>query len=239
MMQHADILQRISRPALSPTILHREAPVMKLNEVLAAPSSAAGQRAPHYKLVVLCAPAGYGKTTLLADFAQHTELPCCWYFLESTDADKTAFLTFLIRSIQHRFPDFGKTLEPLLSNAIDADINHPSHAYRLETVIDSLITAIAEEIPERFAIFLCNYHEVNASQSVNDIVNELLQKLPSHCILVIESRAIPAIDFAYLLARDKVVGFDQTLLRFSTAEIRDLAHLQGVMPLKEREVEQL
>ena len=237
MIQHADTLKRFSCPVLSPTILHREAPVMKLNEVLAAP--AAEQRAPHYKLVVLCAPAGYGKTTLLADFAQHTELPCCWYFLESTDADKTVFLTFLIRSIQHRFPHFGKTLEPLLSNAIDADINHPSHAHRLETVIDALITAIDEEIAERFALFLCNYHEVNASQGVNDIVNQLLQKLPSHCILVIESRAIPTIDFAYLLARDKVIGFDHSLLRFTSAEVRDLALLQRVAPLKEREVEQL
>ena len=238
-MQHADILKKISCPVLSPTILHREAPVIKLNEVLVAPDLTATKRAPHYKLVVLCAPAGYGKTTLLADFALHMELPCCWYFLDGTDADKTAFLTFLILSIQHRFPHFGKRLDPILANAIDADINHPSQAHRLETVIDALITAIAEEIPERFAIFLCNYHEVNASQGVNDIVNQLLQKLPSHCILVIESRAIPAIDFSYLLARDQVVGFDHTLLRFTSTEIRDLAHLQGVAPLKAREVEQL
>jgi LuxR family maltose regulon positive regulatory protein len=238
-MQNADILKRINCPVLSPTVLHREAPVMKLKEVLAAPTPMAGQNMPHYKLVVLCAPAGYGKTTLLADFAQHTELPCCWYFLDSIDTDKTAFLTFLMRSIQRRFPDFGKALEPLFASVIDEDINHPSHAHRLETVIDALITAITEEIPERFAIFLCNYHEVNASQSINDIVNELLQKLPPQCILVIESRAIPAIDFATLLAHDKVVGFDQTLLRFTAAEIRDLAHLQGVAPLKEREVEQL
>ena len=239
MVQHADMLKKISRPILSPTILHREAPVMKLNEVLAAPGLPATEGVPHYKLVVLCAPAGYGKTTLLADLALHTELPCCWYFLDGTDADKTTFLSFLIRGIQQRFPHFGKTLEPILANAIDADSNQPSHAQRLETLIDALITAIAEEIAERFALFLCNYQEVNASQEVNDIVNQLLQKLPPHCILVIESRAIPAIDFSYLLARDMVVGFDQSLLRFTPAEIRDLAQLQGVAPLKEREGEQL
>ncbi len=239
MMQHADILKKISRPELSPTILHREVPVTRLSEVFAAPALTATKRASHYKLVVLCAPAGYGKTTLLADFALHVELPCCWYFLDSTDADKTAFLTLLIRSIQQRFPHFGKGLDPILANALDADISDLSYAQRLETVIDALITAMNEEIAERFAIFLCHYHEVNASQGVSDIVNQLLQKLPPHCVLVIESRAIPAIDFSSLLARDQVVGFDQALLRFTTTEIRDLASLQGVAALKEREVEQL
>ncbi len=238
-MQPADMLKKISCPVLSPTILHREAAVTRLNEVLAGPLSSGGPRASHYKLVVLCAPAGYGKTTLLADFAQHTQLPCCWYFLDGTDADKTTFLTSLILSIRHQFPHFGQTLDPLLTSAIDADINQPSHEYRLESVIDALITAIAAEISERFVLFLCNYHEINSSQGVNDIINRLLQKLPSQCMLVIESRAIPAIDFASLLARDEIVGFDQTLLRFNTAEIRDLARLQGVAPLKEREVEQL
>jgi len=240
-MHDTDTLKRISGPVLSPTILHREVLVKKLNEVLTGESSTAAERAfkaVRYKLIVICAPAGYGKTTLLADFAQHTSLPCCWYFLDSNDVDKTRFLTSLVLSIRHQFPNFGETLDPLLASAIAADVHSPSHSH-FEAAIDVLGTAIATEIPERFALFLCNYHEVNSNSSINSLVNQLLQKLPFQCVLVIESRAVPVLDFASLLARDEIVGFDSSLLRFTTPEIRNLARLQGVAPLKEREAEQL
>lgn len=233
-MQQPDVLKIISRPALSPTILHREALVTKLNEVIIGE-----QRPSPYKLVVLCAPAGYGKTTLLIDFAQHTSFPCCWCFLDHIDADKATLLKILILSIRSRFPNFGRILDPLLSNAIAEDIYHPSQAHHLDAVIDALTTAIDAEITERFVLFLCNYHEVNTNQGVNELVNRLLQRLPSQCVLVIESRAVPALDFASLLARNEIVGFDHTLLRFTSIEIRDLACHQGVASLQEKEAEQL
>src|SRR5947209_11561676 len=169
-MHQLDVLKKISAPVHSPDILHREALVMKLNEVLAELSSANGHKVPHYKLVVLCAPAGYGKTALLADFAQHTSLPCCWYFLDHTDIDKTAFLTSLILSIRQQFPDFGRMLDPLLSSAIAANVDPLSHPRHFEAVLGALVTALASEIPQRFALFLCNYHEVNTSQRVNDLL---------------------------------------------------------------------
>src|SRR5437660_12828333 len=128
-MHQLDVLKRISGPALSPTILHREALVIKLNEILAEPSSAREHRVPRLKLVMLCAPAGYGKTTLLADFAQHTSLPCCWYFLDRTDVDKTIFLTAFILSIRQQFPNFGRVLDPLLSSAIASDVDPLSHTH--------------------------------------------------------------------------------------------------------------
>src|SRR5690349_671174 len=198
-MQGVRILKKISGPVLSPTILHRETLVKKLEEVIAG-----AQNSTPYKLVVLCAPAGYGKTTLLADFAQHSSLPCCWYFLDEADADKARFLTILIRSIRTLFPQFGKALDSLLNDALAAEAHHRSH--RMEAVVDALVTALDDEITERFALFLCNFHEVNTSQEITDTVNRLLQKLPPQCIFVIESRAVPAIDFVSLLARDEIVG---------------------------------
>jgi LuxR family transcriptional regulator, maltose regulon positive regulatory protein len=233
-MQYPNILKNISCPALSPTILHRKNLVTRLNEVIIGSKGSS-----HYKLVVLCAPAGYGKTTLLADFDHHTLFSCCWYFLDHTSVDGATFLKTLIRSIRCHFPEFGKTLDPLILNAIVANIDYPSQMSRLEAVIDALIAAIDSEITERWAIFLCNYHEVSNNQEVNHLVNRLLRKLPSHCVIVIESRTVPPLDFASLLARDETVGFDHTFLRFTTAEIQDLARHQNAQPLCEQEAEQL
>ena len=58
------------------------------------------------KLILISAPAGYGKTTLLTEFANDTELPVCWYTLDPFDRDFHIFLEHMIGAIAHRFPAF-------------------------------------------------------------------------------------------------------------------------------------
>jgi ATP/maltotriose-dependent transcriptional regulator MalT/two-component SAPR family response regulator len=236
-MQDMDALmvKKISSPVLSRIILHRDEPIQKLREVIIETS------AYHscYKLVVLYAPAGYGKTTLLADFVRITSLPCCWYFLDETDAEESKFLQILILSILHHFPALEAALKPLLTGILADDAYYSTREPYFEDVIDALVPAIASGISERFAIFLCNYHTINHSKKINHLVNQLLRKLPPQCVLVIESRAIPDLDFAPLLAHDEIIGLDQHFLSFTTADICNLAHLQGMPPLRKEEAAQL
>ena len=60
------------------------------------------------QLYLVVAPAGYGKTTLLVDFAADSEMPVCWYSLAPSDAEPAQFLNYLVASIQARFPRFGR-----------------------------------------------------------------------------------------------------------------------------------
>lgn len=236
-MQNTDALltKKISSPILSRAILHREVPVLKLREVIVRSPTDDDEGVPSYKLVLLCAPAGYGKTTLLADFARHTHMSCCWYFLDSTDAEESNFLQTLILSLLHRFPGLAEALNPLLASAFSADAHHPARMHQFEGVIDALVAVITSDISERFAIFLCNYHAINRSRGVNNLVNQLLYKLPAQCVLVIESRVVPDLDVAPLLAYDEIVGFDYHLLRFTSGDICNLASLQGMPPLTDKE----
>ena len=189
-MHDASFFWKVIGPTLPSILLHRKALVTHLQEAI-APELHKDDISARYKLVLCCAPAGYGKTTLLADFARSTSLPCCWYFLERADTDPIVFLRMLLASIRHTFPQFGASLDPQFHILSSEDISSTSSIYY--STLDALCTAFATEIPERFAIILSNYEEINENETLTDLVNFLLRKLPSQATLIIESRVITTV----------------------------------------------
>lgn len=231
-MSPSRYLRKILAPALPSTILHRE-PLLKLMEE--AVTSGDGRDMPtSYQLVLLCAPAGYGKTTLLADTIKRLALTCCWYFLDRSDMDCITFLEGLLTSIRRCFPDFGQQLDPLLAAAMERDERISS-----QHLLDMLIAALETDISQRCVLALCNYHEVNNSQAVNEIVNQLLQRLPPQCILVVESRAMPNFELVAFIAGQKMLTIGSNRLRFSVQDLLNLAQVQRIDSFSEEEAAQL
>ena len=225
--------RKIFPPTLPSSILHRQSLVSALNNAFLEDSSATF----HCKLVLLCAPAGYGKTTLLADFAKHSNITCCWYMLDNTDADKITFLRTLIESIRLRFPDFGTALDQVLDNIVAAEASSNAATYYYEAVIDEIVASLENEIAERMAMVLCNYHELHANQLISKLVDRLLTALPPHCVVIIESRAIPNLSLMPLIVQRQVFVLGSNGLRFTNQDIRDLANLQGFTAPSEAEAE--
>src|SRR4030042_6363572 len=60
-----------------------------------------------FRLIIIAAPAGYGKTSLLIDFADQFDWPVCWYALDPLDNDTHRFLSHFVMSIKRKFPEFG------------------------------------------------------------------------------------------------------------------------------------
>jgi ATP/maltotriose-dependent transcriptional regulator MalT/DNA-binding SARP family transcriptional activator len=220
--------QKIVAPPVPPSILHREHLLWILGNALGASVDANAPTA--YQLIILAAPAGYGKTTLLADTVSHFALTCCWYFLDSSDLDQSTFLKTLLASIRQRFPDFGGQVETLL-----AENAEPIP----QQVLDALCAALASDIPEQCILALCNYQEVNGDVSINEQVSYLLKHLPAHCRIVIESRAQPDLELAPLITGRKIFGLGCSSLHFSVQELQALAQVQGLPALGEEEAEKL
>ncbi|MBV9232336.1 MAG: hypothetical protein JOZ18_23715, partial [Chloroflexi bacterium] len=226
-------LRKITHPPLPPAVLHREALLQQLNDAITGGSCESDKGGSAYKLILLHAPAGYGKTTLLADFTRQAVLPCCWYLLDRSDADKITFLEYLLASVRTQFPFFGSALDLSLAAAADQGAEDS-----FEALVELFVEALAREIPERFALFLCNYHEVHENAQINTLVNRLLQGV-TPCVLVIESRVVPDLAFASLLARREMCVISRERFRLNSEEVTALACLQGLTALDQGEAEHL
>ena len=222
---------KILAPPLHLTIIYRETLVRTLTSVVIPLLS---NQAMPYKLLLLCAPAGYGKTLLLADTMRHTSVSCCWYFLEPQDTDPARFLQTLFASIRQHFPAFGSHLVPMFSEQSE----HASSEHWIG-LLDALVNALKAEIAEPFLLTFCGYQEVNQCPFINHLVNYLLANLPAQGTVIIESRVMPSLALAPLIARRQMFGLGSRELRFSAQEVYDLARLHDIAAITMQKAEQI
>ncbi|RPI34831.1 MAG: hypothetical protein EHM70_01610 [Chloroflexota bacterium] len=169
------------------------------------------------KLVIVSAPAGYGKTSLLVDMSLSSEMPFCWYSLDSLDQDPQRFIAHFIAAIALRFPSFGRQSSAALKAASQrAD-------FSLDPLLPVLINEAYECIQEHFALVLDDYHLVHDNLLVNTFVNRFIQEVAENCHIVIISRSLlPLADLDLMVARSLVGGLGLEELSFRSEEIQAL-----------------
>lgn len=174
------------------------------------------------KLILISAPAGYGKTTLVVDYASAVPHRVCWYLLEETDREPTVFIGYIIETIHRQFPQFGDQARHALEAAVHEIDNHLSEQLanvRLSEVIEILLNELYETVTQDFVLVLNDYHEVE-SPRINALMIKLLRYLPGNAQCMILSRDVPMLDLPQLAARQEVAGLGVEELRFTTEEAR-------------------
>ena len=194
----------------------------------------------HRKLTLISAPAGFGKTTLLSEWAASCDRPVAWLSLDEGDNDPARFLAYLIAALQ--------TVEPDIGAGVLAALQSPQPP-PVEAVLTTLINDIAA-IPHPvgaglapaqggdrkggdrkgrpYVLILDDYHLITA-QSIHEAITFLLDHLSPNLRLVIATRADPPLSLARLRARDQLTELRQTDLRFTSQEAA--AFLNQVMGL--------
>jgi ATP/maltotriose-dependent transcriptional regulator MalT/two-component SAPR family response regulator len=168
------------------------------------------------KLLILAAPAGYGKTSLLVDYSKHTQLPVCWLALDPLDNDFKRFATHLIASIQLRFPEFGEDSNSVLTTMSQDEQD-------LDPLISAVINDVYDHISEHFVVVLDDYHLVRDSKLVESFFNRLMLEVGENCHFIISSRTLLTLpDLSLLVARSQVGGLSFEELAFLPEEIRQL-----------------
>ena len=160
------------------------------------------------KLTLISAPAGYGKTTLAAQWLDHIPHPSAWLSLDEHDIDPDRFLRYMIASIRKIFPQFGPQIATLLSSPTS-----PSPEY----LADMLISDLAEPAKPWVLVF-DDFHFIE-SEPVQ-IISRVVQYLPDHLHLVIATRMDPPLPLARWRARDWLVDIRAAHLRFFPEEAK-------------------
>ena len=169
-----------------------------------------------YRLALVIAPAGYGKTCFLIDLAYQLELPTCWYALDSLDQDPQRFAAHFIASIAQHFPEFGRRSAAALHGAT-------STAVDLDRLVRIIANDAYEHIREHFVIVLDDYHLVGESETISHFVNQFIQTVDENCHLILSSRTLLSLhDLPLMVARSQVCGLGFEELAFHADEIQTL-----------------
>jgi LuxR family transcriptional regulator, maltose regulon positive regulatory protein len=166
------------------------------------------------RLVLVAAPAGFGKTTVLTQWLTSDEsnvvVPTrhvAWLSLDDADSDLGRFLTHVIAALQTTNPDIGTEASAMM----DTD-----RGFVMEDIMVSLINDL-DTIAEPTVIALDDYHAIQAPD-VHQAVSFLLDNLPGQVTLAITTRADPPLPLSRLRARGQLVELRAADLRFTEDE---------------------
>ncbi len=162
------------------------------------------------KLMLVSAPAGFGKSTLLAEWLAPTAGAgaAAWLSLDAGDNDAATFWAYLIAALQ--------TVEPGVGADALAVLGEPQPP-PIQVVLTTLLNDLAG-LTRDVVLVLDDYHAVE-SRDVQEAMAFLLEHLPPRVHLVIASRADPALPLARLRARGELVEVRAAELRFTPEEV--------------------
>ena len=172
----------------------------------------------HRKLILVCAPAGFGKTTLLSEWVTALPQPAAWLSLDEGDSDPTRFLAYFVAALRTIAEDLGEGALRVLQSAQPAPT---------EPILTNLLNEIAT-IEYDFVLVLDDYHVIDA-RAVDDAVTYLLEHLPPRMDLVVATREDPRLPLARLRVRGQLTELRAAALRFAPSEAAEF--LEGVMGL--------
>ncbi len=192
-------------------------------------------RARENKIVWISAPAGSGKTTLVANWLDSRKLRCIWYQADAGDADIATFFFFMRRALKHAAPKYRKPL-PLLTPEYSLGI--PTFTKRFfETLFSRLVSSHASRRTSdksnrrrehySYAVVIDNYQDVPAETLFHEVIRDGLSVAPDGIPIIIVSRSDPPPVFSRMQVGGQLAVLDKDQVGFTIDESRELIALRG------------
>lgn len=190
------LLTKLHIPPVGNNLVHRSELYEKLNIGL------------RRKLILISAPAGFGKTTVVSDWIDKNMIPTAWFSIDNGDNDPVEFLSYIISGIKGLSKEFGQSSLRLLHSP-----NKPS----VESIASLLINEILN-IHQNFLLVLDDFHLI-ISTEVLKLVAYLLEHIPGNIHIVILTRSDPALPVSRLRSQHQLVELRLADLSFSANDI--------------------
>jgi LuxR family maltose regulon positive regulatory protein len=177
------------------------------------------------KLTLVSAPAGFGKSSLLSQWASQSDRSISWLSLDDDDNEIARFLSYFIVALQKINKEMG--IEPLA--ALQSSQNP-----QINTILTALVNEISA-IEENFSLILDDYHIIK-SPNVHEALNFVLDHSPPHMHLIISSRADPFLPISRFRASGELMELRMENLRFSPEEATKYLNQVRQLDLTEEDV---
>ncbi len=171
------------------------------------------------KLTIICADAGYGKTTLLIQFCQELEKPFTYYSIGPSDNDLVIFFSYIVAGIKKKLPRFGEGVKKILPRTRDTDI-----------LVGTIINEFVENCKTDLYLILDDYHFIQHNWEITRAIEYLLEHAPANLHLIIASRVMPPINLTHYRSKQDLLHLEKKDLKFTAKEIATL--LKEVYDLK-------
>ena len=159
------------------------------------------------KLTLVSAPAGFGKTSLVAAWRKKCETPLAWVSLDEEDNEPLRFLDYLIGALQMVDEELGDE---------SAELLHRSSAPPVKVVLTSLLNEI-NAYDKEFVMAFDDYHVIT-EHGIHEALSYLIEKLAPHAHALIATRSDPPFPLGRLRARGELKELRASDLRFGTTE---------------------
>ncbi len=180
------------------------------------------------KLILVSAPAGFGKSTILSDWINNQKIPTGWFSVDSNDNDPVDFLSYIISAIQGIKENFGQNISELLKSP-----NPPNP----ESVINILINEILK-IEKDFLIVFDDFHLINNSEIIK-LIGHLIEYIPPKAHIAILTRSDPSLPLARLRSQHQLLELRSSDLSFTADEISNLFNKKLKLNLSSDDIELL
>ncbi len=192
---------KVQRPALRAETLQRD----RLLDWLTSQAES--------KVILVTAEAGYGKTTLLADFSRRTRRRVLWYRIDENDRSWLSLVRYLIAAGREVDPEFGMETARLL------DRPGGQEAPTREAIVAGLVADFGAFTPSGGALLILDdYHQIDDVAEIREILNDFVSHAPDRLTIVFAGRRQPSLALAKLRSTGSVAELRTDDLRFDQTE---------------------
>lgn len=161
-----------------------------------------------YKLALIVASAGYGKTALVSEWVAQSNLKVVWFSIDAGDNDPVRFWDYVIAAIQTAVPEIGQQTLALL---------HEPQPLPVETILSTLINELSA-LPELLTLVLDDYHVIE-STAIHEGLTFLVEHMPSQLRIIMTTRTDPPLPLARMRVRSQLLELRSADLRFSPLQM--------------------